>query len=196
MLKFLIGFAVAVVVLLMAVFCYVRFGFVDPRADVPVNWLESKIAMPALDASVDRRAAEAHNPTPSTDANLIAGMKIYQTNCAQCHGDIQHSHVAFGDAFYPRAPQFVEDPPDMPENQNLYIIQHGVRLSGMPAWKGALSEQDIWQVTTFLSHMDKLPSPVSAEWKTAAAPTQAADSSPDASNAKEKDKKSKSMSMH
>jgi hypothetical protein len=29
----------------MADFCYVRFGFVDPRADLPVGWLESKIAM-------------------------------------------------------------------------------------------------------------------------------------------------------
>jgi hypothetical protein len=54
MLKFLLGFAIAVVVVLTAGFCYVRFGFVDPRADLPVDWLESKIAMPALDAAVDR----------------------------------------------------------------------------------------------------------------------------------------------
>ena len=57
----------------------------------------------------------------------------------------------------------------MPENQNFFIIQHGVRLSGMPAWNTILSEQQIWQVTTFLSHMDKLPAQVSDEWKTAAA---------------------------
>ena len=36
MLKFLFGFAVAVVVVLTAGFCYVRFGFVDPRADLPI----------------------------------------------------------------------------------------------------------------------------------------------------------------
>ena len=168
MLKFLLGFAVAVVVVLTAGFCYVRFGFVDPRADLPVDWLESRIAMPALDSAVDRRAPETHNPIQPTDANLIAGMKIYQSNCAGCHGDIQHSHSTFGDAFYPRAPQFVEDAADMPENQNFYIIQHGVRLSGMPAWKGGLSEQETWQVTTFLSQMEKLPPQVSAEWKTAA----------------------------
>src|ERR1700692_2622652 len=173
-----------------------RFEFVCPRAEQPSGWLESKVAMPSLDAAVDRRSPDAQSPLHPTEDILIAGMKTYQSNCARCHGDIQHSHTVFGDAFYPRVPQFVEDTPDMPENQNFYIIQHGIRLSGMPAWKGALSEQDMWQVTTFLSHMDKLPPQVSAEWKTAAAPTQAADSSPDASNAKEKDKKSKSMSMH
>jgi len=88
MLKFLLGFAVAVVVLVTAGFCYVRFGFVDPRANLPVDWLESRIAMPALDSAVDRRAPETHNPLQPTDDNLIAGMKIYQSNCAGCHGDI------------------------------------------------------------------------------------------------------------
>jgi len=168
MLKFLLGFAVAVFVLLTASFCYVRFGFVDPRADLPVSWLESKVAMPSLDAAVARRAQAALNPLRPTEDNLIAGMKTYQRNCAGCHGDTQHSHTAFGDAFYPRVPQFAEEAPDLSENQNFYIIQHGVRLSGMPAWKQALDDQDIWQVTTFLSHMDKLPPQVSAAWKSAA----------------------------
>jgi thiosulfate dehydrogenase len=196
MFKFLLGFAIAVVVVLTAGFCYVRYGFVDPRADLPVSWLESKVAMPALDASVDRRAPETHNPLQATDASLIAGMKIYQSNCAGCHGDIQHSHAAFGDAFYPRAPQFVEDAPDMTENQNFYIIQHGIRLSGMPAWKGALSEQEMWQVTAFLSHMDKLSPQVSAEWKIAAAGTLGSGSSPEASKPETKEKKSMEMPAH
>jgi mono/diheme cytochrome c family protein len=177
MLRFCLGFAVAVLVVLTASFCYVRFGFVDPRADLSVSWLESKVAMPALDAAVDRRAPEAQNPIQPTDANLIAGMKIYQPNCASCHGDIQHSHAQLADALYPRAPQFVEDAPDMPENRNFYIIEHGIRLSGMPAWKQAPSEQEMWQVTTFLSHMDKLSLQVSTEWKNAAGSSQQEDSS-------------------
>jgi thiosulfate dehydrogenase len=196
MVKFLLGFAVAVVVVLAAGYCYVRFGFVDPRADMPVNWLESKIAMPALDAAVDRRAGEAHNPLQPTDTNLMAGMKIYQSNCAGCHGDTQHPHTAFGESFYPRAPQFAEDAPDMPENQNFYIIQHGIRLSGMPAWKGALSEQETWQVTTFLSQMDKLPPQVAAEWKTASGGAQGASASTDAPKTDAKDKKGMSMPAH
>jgi hypothetical protein len=84
----------------------------------------------------------------------------------------------------------------MPENQNFYIIQHGVRLSGMPAWKGALSEQEIWQVTKFLSHMDKLTPQVSEAWKTAAAGTQGASASAGASKPQTKDKKSIDVPVH
>jgi mono/diheme cytochrome c family protein len=168
MIRFLLGFVAAGVLVLLALVCYVRFGFVDPRADAAMGSLEMKIAMPALDASVDRRAPSVQNPIQPTDDNLLAGMKIYQSACAGCHGDVVHTHSAFGDSFYPRAPQFAEDAPDMPENQNFYIIQHGVRLSGMPAWKTSFKEQEMWQVTTFLSHMDKLPPAVQAAWKTAA----------------------------
>jgi mono/diheme cytochrome c family protein len=95
-------------------------------------------------------------------------MNIYQQNCAGCHGDIQHVHSPIGDSFYPRVPQFIDDAPDMSENQNYYITKHGIRLSGMPAWGKALNERQIWQVTTFLSHIDKLPPQLSAAWKAAA----------------------------
>jgi thiosulfate dehydrogenase len=166
--KFLLGFVTAVVAMTLLGFSYVRFGFLDPRADIPVSALEQGILMPSLDASVERRAPETRNPVDSGDANLIAGMKIYQANCASCHGDVNHAQGALADALYPRAPQFVQDAPDMPENENYYIIQHGIRLSGMPAWKQSLSDQQMWQVTTFLTHMDKLPPSVSDPWKAAA----------------------------
>lgn len=163
--NFLLGFVTAVLVVLLAGFLYVRLGFVDPRADIPVNELEKKVAMPSLDASLDRRAPAIKNPIAPSVASLIAGMKIYQSNCAVCHGDVNHPHGLLSDALYPRAPQFVEDAPDMPEYQNFYIIRHGVRLSGMPAWNKSFSNAQIWQLATFLSHMDKLPADVSDQWK-------------------------------
>ena len=166
--KFFLGFVIAVVVVLGAGFLCVRFGLMDPRADIPVNSMERRMAMPSLDASVDRRAPEIKTPIQPTDANLTAGMKVYQTNCASCHGDVHRPHGMLADSLYPRAPQFVEDAPDMPENQNFYIIQHGIRMSGMPGWKDALSPQEIWQVTGFLSHMDSLSPAVANKWKVTA----------------------------
>ena len=193
--KVFLGFVIAVVVVLGAGFFCVRFGLMDPRADIPVNSLERRIAMPSLDAAVDRRAPDVQKPVQPTDANLIAGIKVYQTNCASCHGDIHHPHGMLADALYPRAPQFVEDTADMPENQNFYIIQHGIRLSGMPAWKQVLDEQEMWQVTAFLSHMDKLPPQVSDAWKAVAGSSPNGNSRSGASKMDMKDKNSMKMPM-
>lgn len=163
--RFIAGFVSAVVITALAALLYLRLGFVDPRADAPISKIEERIAMPSLDASVARRAGNLRNPVEPNDANLMTGMKLYQAHCASCHGDVNQPQTTVSEAFYPRAPQFVEDPPDMPENQSFYIIQHGVRLSGMPAWGQSLSEQQIWEVTAFLSHMNALPPAVSNRWK-------------------------------
>lgn len=179
--QFLFGFLAGAVAILLGGLLWVRLGFVNPRADIPENALEEAVAMPALDASVERRAPARKNPSQATDADLTAGMKIYQTNCASCHGDIVQPRGMFADALYPRAPQFLQAPADMPENQNFYIVEHGIRLSGMPGWKHVLNDQQMGQVTSFLSHMDKLPPQVEAQWKAAAGP---GDASPSTGNAR------------
>jgi mono/diheme cytochrome c family protein len=163
--KFWLGLITGIIIIVIVGYCYVRFGFINPRADIPVSSLESRIAMTSLDAAVDRRAAEVKNSVDASDANLLHGMKIYQANCASCHGDAHQIRVMLADALYPRPPQFLEDAPDMSANQNFYIIQHGIRFSGMPAWKQSLSEQEMWQVTTFLSHINKLPPHIFEQWK-------------------------------
>lgn len=163
--NFLFGFIAGLIALVLGALIYLRSGLVDPRADIPINGLERVIAMPSLDASVARHAPKLKNPLDSSDATLVAGMKLYQSSCASCHGDIARPHAALADSLYPRAPQFLEDAPDMPEYQNFFIVENGLRLTGMPAWRQSLTNAQIWQVTTFMSHMDKLPPAVAGEWK-------------------------------
>jgi mono/diheme cytochrome c family protein len=146
-------------------YVYARLGFISPRADIPVSSLEANQAMAVLDSSIGRRAPDTKNPIPADDANLTEGMKLYQTNCAGCHGDINHADSALAESFYPRAPQFQHDKPDMEENENFYLIKHGIRWSGMPAWKSLMTDQQIWQVCAFLDHLDKLPTPVEQQWR-------------------------------
>jgi mono/diheme cytochrome c family protein len=54
----------------------------------------------------------------------------------------------------------MEDAPDMPENENFYvIIKHGIRFTGMPGWGKNFSDDQIWKLTSFLSQIGKLPAP-------------------------------------
>lgn len=162
--KFALGFITALVLVPLGAFTFVRLGYVDPRADIPVNPIEQRVAMPALDAAIARRATVVPGPLDSSEAALLAGLKVYEANCASCHGDGSHPDAALADALYPRAPQFAREAPDMAPQENLYIIRHGVRMSGMPAWEKVLSESQLRQVTAFLAHMGHLPSPISARW--------------------------------
>lgn len=162
---FLAGMVSTLVVLAGGAFLYLRLGFLNTRADIPPSAFESNLAMKFLDASTDRHTHPQENPVPPTEASLLAGMKLYRQNCANCHNAPGQENVSLGSRFYPPAPQFTEEAPDMPEYQNFYIIEHGIRWTGMPAWGGVLNDQQIWELTTFLGHMNKLPPRVDRQWR-------------------------------
>jgi len=154
-----------VVVLFVLAFVMVRFGFVPANADTKPSSLERWAAHTSLDATIRREASMAPNPLPLNDSNLIAGIKLYGTNCLVCHGaaDGKPSNIAHG--LYQHAPQLghhgVEDDP---EGETYWKIAHGIRLTGMPAFDNALDDKQIWQLTMFLKHMDALPPSAHAQW--------------------------------
>ena len=127
------------------------------RADILPTSLENNLAMRVMDANVERNAPKTVNPVQPSAQNIAAGASIYRKHCALCHGDPSRPKSPLADTLYPPPPQFTTNPPDMKENENFYIILHGVRWTGMPGWKNVLQDQEIWQVVTFLSHMNNLP---------------------------------------
>jgi len=165
--KFILGFVIAIAVLVLAVFGYIMLGFFPTAANVEPSTFERHLALGAADASMERHAPRVSNPIMANDANLIEGMKLYTMNCALCHGGLDRKPSTLAISFYPPPPNLISDPPDDPEWHIFYTIRTGVRYTGMPSWDKTLSEQDMWKITTFLSHMDKLPPAVQEYWKTA-----------------------------
>ena len=164
--KFVLGVIVTLVVIILAVLGFAALGFFPTTANIaPPHW-ERHFAMGAIDASMERHAPRLVNPLASTDQNLEDGMKLYTMNCSQCHGTLDRKPSPLATSFYPPPPNLISDPPDDPEWHILYTIRTGVRYTGMPAWDKTLSEPDMWKITMFLSHMDKLPPAVQDYWKT------------------------------
>lgn len=96
------------------------------------------------------------NPTPEV---IRAGMEHYADHCAGCHANDGSGDTEMGRGLYPR-------PPDMrgPQTQSLsdgelfYIIENGVRLTGMPAWGDGSPESEVasWHLVHFIRHLPKL----------------------------------------
>jgi thiosulfate dehydrogenase len=163
--NFIIGIVSTFLVLGFGGLVFALFGLMPTNADSSPPSLERHLATNALDASLNRRAPRLSDPVPSSDENLIAGMKIYTMNCAVCHGTLDNQPSPLEHSFYPPVPQLVLDPVDDPEWHTYYVVRNGIRYTGMPSWNHALSEQDMWKVTDFLSRVDKLPPAVQDYWK-------------------------------
>jgi|SRR5579862_3773585 len=164
--RFLLGVLVALLGAILAAFLTARLGFFSVyAAEEPPAW-EVRLARMAVDASVARNAPRLRSPIESSDAELLAGMKLYRNNCSGCHGDAGRSSHWGTEGFYPRVPQFAQSPPQKPDWQLFWILRHGIRYSGMGAWREAmLSDKEAWEVVTFLSRLNSLPAAVQAAWQ-------------------------------
>ncbi len=164
--KFLLGVIVTLLVLVLGGLGFATLGFFPTAANVePPHW-ERHLAMSAVDASTERHAPRTSNPVMPTDQNMEDGMKLYTMNCALCHGGLDRKPSALSNSLYPPPPNLISHPPDDPEWHIFYTIRTGIRYTGMPAWDKALADQDMWKITLFLSHMNKLPPGAQDFWKT------------------------------
>jgi thiosulfate dehydrogenase len=161
-----IGVVATLVVLGVGAYLGILAGAMPANADAKPLRVERWAASKSLHASLAREAPKTPNPVGLTDANLIAGIKLYAANCAVCHGaaDAKPSNVARG--LYQKPPQLAKDGvEDDPDGVTYWKVDHGIRFTGMPAFGGTLTDQQLWQLSLFLKHMDGLPPAPQRAWK-------------------------------
>ncbi len=155
--NFIIGIGVTLAAMALGGGIVAFFGLMDTSAELKPGKLETYVASEALDAAVKKRAGNLANPVPATDANVLEGMTLYSMNCASCHGTLDKSPSLLAEDFYPPVPQIIIDPMDDPEWFIYYVVKHGIRWTGMPAWSKHLKDEEIWKVALFLSRINSLP---------------------------------------
>ncbi len=162
------GVLATLIVLAVGGFVVLRSGLVPANADGKPLPLEVWMAKTSLHATLRAQAPRGANPVPLTDANLIQGVHLYAEHCVICHGtaqgDASASPVARGE--YPKPPQLgAHGVEDDPPGYTFWKIDHGIRLTGMPSWKTALTRRQMWAITLFLKHMDALPPAAEQAWR-------------------------------
>jgi thiosulfate dehydrogenase len=169
---FLLGFLLGLLTLPLLAFAIAWYGLFSVHASASPSFLESSLAQLALSRAAARRAPHLQNPIPPTEENLMAGVKLFKNDCAGCHGT-PYTPVQRPPILYPDAPNFALAPPDKPDYQLFWLVKGGIRYSGMFAWGGQfgkdasgrdVSDDRIWTVVTFLTHLRSLPPAVDVEW--------------------------------
>lgn len=156
---FLLGIIVGVFALVGGAIVFVKSGGISMKTSAAPLPFEKDLAEMALHASIGD-AANQKNPIAADEKNLEAGAQIFEEHCSACHGIMGHPRNAFAKALFPPPPQLLttdEAVTDDPEGATYWVVTHGIRLSGMPAFEAMLSDTERWQVTALVAHADKLP---------------------------------------
>ena len=125
-------------------------------AKVPPGRIETAVARRARSLAIPSAIRSRSNPVPATPDAIVAGMRHFSDHCAVCHANNGSGDTEMGRGLYPRAPDMRAAPTQsLTDGELFYIIENGVRLTGMPAWGTGSpeSEQASWKLVQFIRHL-------------------------------------------
>ena len=148
--------AVAIGAGVLAAVSWTKRGF--SARDEP-SALERVVARSMRAFSVPSGARDARNPFASTPEALAEARAHYADHCASCHANDGSGKTDLGQSLYPKAPDMrLAETQRLTDGELYYIIQNGIRLTGMPAWGSKDDErnEDSWKLVLFLRHLPDL----------------------------------------
>lgn len=150
----------AVVVLIgLGAYVYMKTAMHGFSARAQPSSTEAMLATYARDTAMPSSAKSLRNAVHLTPEGQQEAMAHFADHCAVCHGNNGSGQTMFGKGMSPK-------PPDLrlPRTQNLsdgeifYIIENGIRMSGMPAFGGEATDtaEDTWKLVHFIRHLPQL----------------------------------------
>ena len=96
--------------------------------------------------------------TPSLDIErlVLRGAGAYENNCRSCHGSPSLPSPRVAQAMTPRPPYLPDTIPGWEPNELFYIVKHGIKFTGMPAWPTQQRDDEVWAMVAFLRRFSEL----------------------------------------
>lgn len=155
--SFVVGVLLGLVLFAGGVYYYFVSGMAPAAVSDPAMFMERKMANRSLDAHIDKANVPAP-PIQASEENYVAAAKLYKDQCAGCHG-LPGQAPAISQNMYPDATLMfkgkgvTDDPPQV----SYWKVKNGIRLTGMPTFKGILNDTQMWQLALLVANADKIP---------------------------------------
>jgi mono/diheme cytochrome c family protein len=153
----LIGVAVVIVTGLLTGLAYVKSTGLSARtAPGPA---ETAMARRLRTWAVPSEYRDLRNPVLRNDESVRAGMEHFADHCATCHANDGTGDTQTGKGMFPPAPDMRKsETQELTDGELFYIIEHGVRFTGMPGWgTGTIEgEEASWHLVQFIRHLPNL----------------------------------------
>jgi len=166
--RFLAGVVVGAVGVLAAGLWFATTGRINVAATEHGGWNDrvDHWMNQVSNRSIEKHATPASNPFAGNPAAVAAGLRHYKENCLDCHGARDVNTAEFAKGLNPGPPMLdMDEPQKMSDGQLFWVISHGIRATGMPAFSPTHRPEEIWQMVSFVRHLPKLSEAEVAELK-------------------------------
>lgn len=119
--------------------------------------LEQLLARYAWNLSIPANARATKNPVANSPENMHEALMHFADHCAVCHGNDGSGDALFGKGLYPKPPDLREaETQNRTDGELFWIIENGVRFTGMPGFASHGMEGDSWKLVHFIRHLPQL----------------------------------------
>jgi hypothetical protein len=152
--KSAIGWVAALALIIVAAgVAFVWFGRYNIGADVPHWAITSQIIEAVRERSMTVHAQHIAVPVGLDQPQRIAdGAGLYDEMCTGCHLAPGRVNSELRQGLYPQPPDFPAEGIDDPQTA-FWVIQHGIKLTSMPAWGKSHTDEQIWDMVAFLQQI-------------------------------------------
>jgi mono/diheme cytochrome c family protein len=97
------------------------------------------------------------NPVRVSPENLRDARLHFADHCAICHANDGSGDTPIGRGLYPKPPDLRQDDTQkLADGELFFVIENGIRFTGMPALGGGHSNEDSWKLVHFIRHLSQL----------------------------------------
>jgi mono/diheme cytochrome c family protein len=146
--------------ILAAIFAFI-FGwltFTGMSARTAPGSFETFLGRTVQRFSIPKSARSATNPMGSTPEALVEARRHFADHCASCHANDGSGKTVMGQNLYPRVPDMrLAETQNLTDGELYYIIENGIRFTGMPAWgTGGSNDHETWHLVLFIRQLPHL----------------------------------------
>ncbi len=121
---------------------------------------ESAVARRLRAWAMPSSARKLPNPVAPSEQVLAEGRAHFADHCASCHANDGSGRTELGRNLHPRAPDLrAAATQGLADGELFWVIENGVRLTGMPAWGAAGKPEESWTLVHFIRHLPRLTEP-------------------------------------
>jgi mono/diheme cytochrome c family protein len=146
--------------ILAAIFAFILgwLTFTGMSARTSPSSFETFLGRTVQRLSIPKSARAAKNPMESTPEALVEARRHFADHCASCHANDGTGKTEMGQNLYPRVPDMrLAQTQNLTDGEIYYIIENGIRFTGMPAWgAGGSNDHETWHLVLFIRHLPHL----------------------------------------
>jgi mono/diheme cytochrome c family protein len=152
-----IAVALAVLLVFAVGFVWLRYFAGGFSALKQPSALETFFAVRARQSAMPPAASVLKDPVPYSEAVLAEARAHWADHCAVCHANNGSGDTEMGSHMYPRTPDMRDKrTQQLSDGELFFIIENGIRLSGMPGWHTPGQELASWKLVHFIRHLKQI----------------------------------------